>query len=404
MQKEIITLKSNGITLGIRKTKSPITDIHIGVKIGSQLEEESERGMAHVVEHILFRGTKDLTGPEYVDQLSLLGGTTNAYTGMHETVYYLTLPSVNHKKGLDLFLEAFSNPPMREKDYLAEIKVVQREFQAEQDSNDSIHYNQILKAALGKNFSKVIGTWKNLKSFTVEDVKKFYDKHYRGRNIFITISGDIDVDYVKSKLYNLKIKKGKQNRFKNAPLLVKKSTYKKDVHQMKIGWIFPAENTVNFDSYLTQEVLTNYLGRGMDSLLFKKVRDEASLCYSISIWNLTHSSVGMSTIMSEIDPKTSKKYEEVVGKILGNPLPMTRIDLQRVKSKIKTSLTIRSETSFGYNNVWLAGLIDDEDNLLENYLNNIDKICLEDVYEMYEKNYRGPYLMNEYGIARMISK
>lgn len=400
---EVVKL-SNGITLGLRKTRSPIADIHVGIRVGSQYEKDGERGIAHVVEHMLFKGTKTLNSEQLIEEISLLGGGTNAYTNLKETVYYLNLPAYNIKKGLQLLIDAFFYPPFRSNDFDAEKKVVLEELKSGEDDFDNVHYDGILLSTFGKSYNKVIGLESVIEKMSVNDIRKFYKRTYVADNIFIVVSGDINCSWVRKELE--KINLPTKSKTTNKELIFHPTEYmiKKKVRQMKVGLAYKALGHDNFKDYLAQEILISYLGRGMDSLLFKEVRERNSLCYSISIWALIHAKIGMAAVISQIDPLSKTKFDDIISKIFSNPLPISKIDLLRVKTQIKSSLLIRSETSYGFNSFWLSGLIDGEENLMGLYMTTIDKIKLKDVEDVYERVFRIPFINKNFGISILQSK
>jgi len=191
----------NGVQLIVEEDHSaPVAMVQIWLKVGGRDELPGKTGLAHVFEHMMFKGSKKLEAGEYSKIISAMGGSDNAFTSTDYTAYFETVPSAEVERVLKMEAERFANLKLRDKDFQSEIKVIMEERRMRTEDNANSRMFEELSAAslrLHPYRNPVIGWMQDLEALTIEDVKAFYKKHYVPANVTVVVVGDVDFKQVK---------------------------------------------------------------------------------------------------------------------------------------------------------------------------------------------------------------
>ena len=190
----------NGLTILLKENHSkPLVQIDAHIKVGSNHETPSNLGAAHLIEHMLFKGTQERELGEIDREVRRLGGKCNAQTSQHETIFQLTLPCDRLTNGLDILVDVLMNATI-DRSFEQEKGVVLREM-GEGESMDPRERVQLelLKLAFGENHPNgrpVIGVTETVETLTKEDLLGFYHTHYVANNTVLVLTGDFKVEEV----------------------------------------------------------------------------------------------------------------------------------------------------------------------------------------------------------------
>ncbi len=205
----------NGLTYIIRKNQHPEGRAHfyIAQRVGSMQEEESQRGLAHFLEHMAFNGTKNFPGKTMTSWLETIGvkfgSNLNAYTGFDETVYQIMDAPVARQTVVDsclLILHDWSNGiSLEEKEIDAERGVIQEEWRSRNTGNLRVLSKTIENAFPGLRYGNrmPIGTMEVVRNFKYDELRNYYKRWYRPDLQGIIVVGDIDPAYVEAKIKSL---------------------------------------------------------------------------------------------------------------------------------------------------------------------------------------------------------
>ncbi|MDQ7003923.1 MAG: pitrilysin family protein [Ghiorsea sp.] len=192
---------SNGVQLIVEEDHSaPVAMVQIWLKVGGRDELPGKTGLAHVFEHMMFKGSKKLEAGEFSKIISTMGGSDNAFTSTDYTAYFETVPSAQVSRVLKMEAERFANLKLRDKDFQSEIKVIMEERRMRTEDNANSRMFEELSAAslrLHPYRNPVIGWMQDLEALTIQDVKAFYKKHYVPANVTVVVVGDVDFREVK---------------------------------------------------------------------------------------------------------------------------------------------------------------------------------------------------------------
>ncbi len=194
MHTEHYTL-DNGLQVLFRQQHTaPVVSMAVWVNVGSADEAPHEAGLAHVHEHMLFKGTQRRGVGEIAREVEVSGGSINAYTSFDQTVYYITMSSRDFEPGLDILADAIQNAAFDPEELTREIQVILEEISRGEDNPPQQAVQKLFSLAYKVHpYSKpIIGTRESVQSFTREDVLAFYRRWYVPANMTLVLVGDIE--------------------------------------------------------------------------------------------------------------------------------------------------------------------------------------------------------------------
>ncbi len=194
------TLK-NGLTLIVKVDKRAPTAVHmLWVRVGSMDEVDGVSGVAHVLEHMLFKGTPTVKQGEFSRRVAALGGRENAFTNKDYTGYYQQIPAKRLPEVMALEADRFANNQWPDLEFTKEIEVVKEERRMRtEDSPRMLMYEQLYATQfVASPYRRPIIGWMNdLDAMTPQDARDFYRRWYVPANAAVVVVGDVDVDEVK---------------------------------------------------------------------------------------------------------------------------------------------------------------------------------------------------------------
>lgn len=202
MDKSIFDLNKytleNGINLITIKKDTQLASINLGVKIGSIYEKKENRGIAHFVEHMLFKGTKNRNNEKLNEELEARAGEYNAYTDYTSTVYSITALREEFIKSLELISDMVKNSNFPQEELEKERGVILAEIRTSKDDIEDYSYRKTMECAFKESPIRIntIGTDESVKSFNRENLLKFYKSYYVPNNVYITVVSSMEHDYV----------------------------------------------------------------------------------------------------------------------------------------------------------------------------------------------------------------
>ena len=185
----------NGLTVLLREVRvAPVVEVQIWAGVGSADERDTERGLAHFHEHMLFKGTERRGVGEIAGAVEGAGGRINAFTSFDVTCYHATLPSDVAALGLDVLSDAVRASVFDPEEVAREVDVVLEEINRSEDEPHSVLSDALFATAYRTHPYRlpILGTPESVASFTREKVRAFYERWYTPENLVVVIAGDID--------------------------------------------------------------------------------------------------------------------------------------------------------------------------------------------------------------------
>jgi predicted Zn-dependent peptidase len=195
-------LQNGTVVLTERAPSFKSLAIGVFVKGGSRHETKKQAGLAHFLEHMMFKGTEKRSSFEIARDVDLVGGDFNAMTTREYTAFHISLPSRSVDFALELLADLIKHSRFDTVEIERERQVILQEFaMTEEDPEEFIH-DFLFEKAFGKHpiGRNILGRTQTVKKFSRDDVVEYFQRHYYSRNIIITLAGNVDHDAVVRKL------------------------------------------------------------------------------------------------------------------------------------------------------------------------------------------------------------
>lgn len=294
------TTLDNGVTV-VTETMAHLESVALGVwvKSGSRDETADEHGIAHLLEHMAFKGTHKRTARQIAEEIENVGGEVNAATSTETTSYYARVLKDHVPLAVDILHDILTNSVFDEDELAREKHVILQEIGAANDTPDDVVYDKFAEAAFRDQTigRPILGTPETVKAFTTTQIRNYLARHYTGDRMVVVAAGAVDHDtFVKlvDERFGKSIKPtGTQLRAIPTAIYTggdyRESRDLMDA-QVMIGFEGRAYQVRDF--YCSQ-MLANILGGGMSSRLFQEVREERGLCYSVYAFHWGFSDSGL---------------------------------------------------------------------------------------------------------------
>lgn len=286
VQKKVL---SNGMTILVRPvTTLPKVSMQLWYNVGSKDEKTGERGIAHLIEHMIFKGTKKLTESDINIITHKLSGTTNAFTSYDYTGYLFNMPVQHWRDVFPIFADCMQNVSFKDDHLNSEMKAVIQELKLGRDDYRRTLFMELFADILPEHpyHFPVIGFKQDLWAVKAADLRAFYQKHYWPNNATLVVVGDVKPEEVFAlaestfgKIPSNPLYK-KEKFFHNSDIISRSITLYRDIQQpfVFVAYIIPGmQAKLNH----TLDVMDLVLGEGKASRLNHKLVDELQLVTSV---------------------------------------------------------------------------------------------------------------------------
>lgn len=318
----------NRLTFIYKHVENNLTSFSIAFEAGANLEQkEEEYGLSHVVEHMVFKGTKNHTEEEINKTLDRFFGFNNAMTNFPYVVYYGTLLSQDFEEGFELFSDILLNPIFPEKGFKEEIEVIIEELKEWKEDTyqfceDELFYNAFNKRRIKE---RIIGSEENLRNINLNHIKRFYDKYYRANNCVISVVSSLEFERVFNIVKSIfgvwnKTLEEENPYIKGYDIYEdnKEGLFVKNIDGLegsKVQILFPIHELTEEELNVLR-VFNMAFGEGTSGILYDEIRTKKGLAYEVG-----------STIKNEKGIKVYKIY-------LGTSKNKTMQAISIIKNKI----------------------------------------------------------------------
>lgn len=349
-----IKFKKSELSSGIRVVSelhpgSRAVSISIWVLTGTRDETPEVAGISHLLEHLVFKGTKSRSAYQIAKSLEALGGELNAYTTREYTCYHALVLKDHWEKALDVLTDLISNMHLNKKEFALEKSVILQEIAMSEDSHEEMVYDVFYEQVYGKHplGRSILGTPASIALMKQRQVMDYYKKSYTGKNIIISAAGCLDhEDLMVGIEKRLGAKKSLQLKYKRQVprWLKRRHVVEKQAEQVHMLLGFP---TASFkDKFRFDAVITNtLLGGGMTSKLYQSVREKRGLVYTIHSSLNTHLDSGMLTIYAGTEAKNARKVGDLIAKEFARirKQGVTKHDVEMFKTQVIGNILLGSD-------------------------------------------------------------
>ena len=320
---------------------APVISTQIWVATGSIHERDfMGAGISHLLEHMVFKGTKSFSGEELSQTVQAAGGQWNAYTTFDRTVYYIDGPAESAETFLKALTEMVFFPSFPKDEYEKEKDVIRREIDMGLDDADSVASRLLFSTALANDgrAQPVIGHLELFNRITHTDMVSYHRDRYTTENAFVSISGDFIIEEMLETLNSLTKEITRSFTIPAAPTLEPKqlgqrkatSTFSVPVTKLNMAW-----QTVGLDhpDSVALDLLSTILGGGRSSRLYQSIREKQNLCHHIGSWSwITPQSPGIFAVSAEVDPNKVPALQQAIFDEI-NTLSQAQLETELNKAK-----------------------------------------------------------------------
>src|SRR6266704_131575 len=381
----------NGLTIIVQEDHSaPVASVQAWCVTGSIDEDQHlGAGLSHILEHMLFKGTKTRSANQIAQSIQDVGGYINAYTSFDRTVFWIDVPKDGVATALDVLADAMMNSTLPPEEYMKEQEVIRREFAMGLDDPDRVTGLLLFATAYQRHpyHFPVIGDIEIYNQLTQDQVMQYYKTRYVPNNLTFVVVGDVDIAKVRQQLtefFKAYPEKSLKPIFipEEPPQLGRREVHKEFATELthhSLAWHIPEVTNPDVPAL---DLLSAILGDGRSSRLYRRVREEAGLAFGISAFSYTPGDPGLFGIDATVDPKKHEAAEELALRIVDEVkhAGVTAEELAKAK-KITLShhlgslTTMRGQASdIGSNWLLTRNL-----NFSRDYLDAVQKLTLEDI-------------------------
>ncbi len=376
---------------------SGVVSTDIFYKVGSRNEKMGKSGIAHMLEHLNFKSTKNLKAGEFDEIVKGFGGVNNASTSFDYTHYYIKSASKNMEKSLELFAELMENLTLKDEEFQPERDVVAEERRWRTDNNPMgyLQFNLFNNAYIYHPYHWTpIGFMDDIQNWTIEDIKNFHSTYYQPKNAIVVVAGDINKDDVFkavedkfAKIKNSKDIPSKLHTTEPTQDGEKRATIYKDSEVQMIAVAYHIPNFEHKDQ-VALSALSEFLSSGKSSLLQKKLVDEKRLANTIYAYNMDLKDPGLFMFIAVanegIDAKEiEKEILDTISSVKKGEI--SQKDIDKIKINTKADFIFSLENSSDVASLYGSFLIRDNIKPLLEYEQNIDKLTKDDLIEVAKK-------------------
>ena len=340
---------ANGLTI-VSENMPHLESAALGVwvKAGARHEKREQHGVAHLLEHMAFKGTTGRSAARIAEEIENVGGEVNAATSVETTAYYARVLKEDVPLAIDILHDILANSTFEAEELRREQHVILQEIGAANDTPDDLVFDLFQDAAYsGQPIGRpILGTPQTVAGFGAADLRDYLGTHYCGPNMVISAAGAIDHEKLVRQVDKLfagfptETPAAPQQAFYSGGETLLEREFQEA--QILLGFEGRAYHARDF--YASQ-LLATVLGGGMSSRLFQEVREKRGLCYSIYAfhWGFADSGVfGIHAATGEED--LGKLMPVILDELERASETITTADVDRARAQIRSSLMMSMES------------------------------------------------------------
>jgi predicted Zn-dependent peptidase len=372
----------------ITETMPQVRSVTIGVWLarGSRHDRDERSGIAHFLEHMLFKGTTSRSAQDLAQEIDSIGGQFDAFTAKEYASYYIKVLDEHLPIAVELLSDLVRHPALRPEDVEKEKKVVLEEIKMVEDTPDDLVHEVFTQRfweghPLGR---PILGSRETVESFTSDILRRFFDGAYVAPNLMVAAAGNLE---------HLQVRDLVARAFERLPVEAEPCpdtppaakpqvvTRVKDIEQSHIclgGSSYPQKHAERYVAY----VLNTVLGGSMSSRLFQNVREKRGLAYAVFSGLNAYRDAGAFTVYAGC---ATESVGEVVDLVIADlqalkRTPVAGDELRRAKDHLKGNLMLSLEnTASRMSNLARQEIYFERQVSLDETLDGIERVTADDV-------------------------
>jgi len=371
---------SNGLTILHERRELPVTTIMLASRFGSAYESEKEKGIAHFLEHMCFKGTQQRSAKEIGAAIEKLGGIINAFTGEEVTNFHVKLPSEHLEIGMDVLFDLYFNSIFPDEEIKKEAKVVCEEIKMYKDHPKMFVLTKLKGLLYKKPFGLLIsGAEKNVLGFNRKFLLEKFNEMYVPENSILCVVGNNNIEEIVRLAEKFCTnKRGTRTILKKPALQLKNFLEKrKGIEQANValGIRVPFSEKERY----AVDLFNAIFGEGMSSKLFLEVREKRGLVYTVRSEIDNGKEYGYMMIHLGCDKKNISLAKKVCIDEFKKMSDISQKELDEAKEQLIGNFRIAAEASEESANELVSEEINFAAEKYYEYEKNVREVKLEDV-------------------------
>jgi len=393
----------NGLEIVVipMKNGSNVITTDIYYKVGSGDEVMGKSGIAHMLEHLNFKSTKNLKAGEFDEIVKGFGGVNNASTGFDQTHYFIKSSSENLSKSLELFAELMQNLSLKDEEFQPERKVVleERYWRTDNSPMGYLYFRLFNNTFIYHSYHWTpIGFVDDIKNWTIEDIRDFHKTYYQPQNAVVVVAGDIQKDKVFKEVekYFGSIKNSTKEIKRNHQVEPKQdgarryyiTDKKSEVDMLAITYHIPDFKSKD---QVALSAISEVLSSGKSSRLYSLLIDQKQMVNTIYAYNMENKHPNVFLFLAVCNPGV--KAEDVEKVILEEiqklkNTDMTKEELDKIKLQTKSDFIYSMQDSSSLADLFGGYFARGDIKPLEEYEENLDKLTTKDIKDVAKRYFK----------------
>jgi predicted Zn-dependent peptidase len=340
----------NGLTV-ISAAMAELETASVGVWVdaGARHESAEVNGVAHMLEHMAFKGTERRSALDIAEEIEAVGGHLNAHTSREHTAYYARVLKEDVALAVDILADILQHSVFDEEELAREREVVVQEIHQASDTPDDIVFDHLQEIAFpGQSLGRpILGTAELVKGFRRETLAGYMAEHYRAPRMVLAAAGRVEHEELVSLARGAFAEVGPDSREKPEAGRYRGGDYReqRDLEQVHLTFGFQGVAFEDPDFYPLQ-VLSTVLGGGMSSRLFQEVREKRGLAYSVFAFSASYVDSGLFGIYAGCGENQVEELVPVICDVVGEVARDTNdSETSRARAQLKAGLMMSLESS-----------------------------------------------------------
>ncbi len=316
----------NGLTIIAEQMPLDSVSLNLWLNVGSALEEDSINGMAHFLEHMVFKGTPNLPSGEFERLIEERGAITNAATSQEYTNYYITCTPQDFPRLAPLQFDVVLNPSIPDEAFERERLVVLEEIRRSQDNPNLRTYYRAMQTCFEQlpYTRPVLGLTEVIEQLQPQQMRDFHYQWYQPQSITAAVVGNLPesellaivTDLGERFPHNLTPPRPNLESEAKFSHIVRQEYIDDTLQQARLVMMWRVPGMRQLEETYALDVLAAILGQGKISRLFRQLREERGLVTHIGVSNMTHSMQGVFFISAHLPPENLAVVEDAVAKAI----------------------------------------------------------------------------------------
>jgi zinc protease len=348
----------NGLTIIAEQMPVEAVNLNLWIKVGSALESDSINGMAHFLEHMIFKGTERLASGEFERRIEERGAVTNAATSQDYTHYYITTAPKDFAELAPLQIDVVSNASIPDDAFERERLVVLEEIRRSEDNPQRRTFRRAMETAFDKLPYRraVLGPESVIAELKPQQMRDFHTSWYQPQSITAVAVGNLPVEELIAIVAEgfTKLSRDTINRVTHSPLptespfteIVRREFVDESLQQARLVMVWRVPGMVQLDRTYGLDVLAGILGHGRTSRLVRDLREERGLVSSISVSNMSNQLQGTFYISAKCAVENLAEVEDAIAQHIRTVQTelITESEIARVRRRVANRFIFSNET------------------------------------------------------------